>query len=291
MSPKAPADLVGRLDSARDSIAARVRLRPRIGLILGSGLGAMAETLDDAAVIPYGDIPGWPISTVAGHSGRLVIGRSEGVALAVMQGRVHLYEGYAPWEVTFPTRVLALLGCRALLLTNAAGAVNTEFSPGDLMLITDHINLQGSNPCVGPNLHSFGERFFDMSQVYDRGYLEVARMAALGRNQSLREGVYAAMLGPSFETPAEIRMLRRLGADAVGMSTAPEATAATHAGLKIAGVSCITNMAAGILDQPLDHNEVMEVGEHVRDDLIGLLRGTIRGIGELENWDGEDGCS
>jgi len=288
MSNKAPADLVGRLDSARDSIAVRVKLQPCIGLILGSGLGAMAETLDDAAVIPYGDIPGWPTSTVAGHSGRLVIGRSEGVALAVMQGRVHPYEGYAPWEVTFPTRVLALLGCRALLLTNAAGAVNTDFLPGDLMLITDHINFQGSNPCVGPNLHSFGERFFDMSQAYHPDYLEVTRMAALARNQPLREGVYAAMLGPSFETPAEIRMLRTLGADAVGMSTVPETIAATHAGLKVAGLSCITNMAAGIVDQPLDHAEVMEVGERVRDDLIGLLRGTIRGIAELENWDSDN---
>ncbi|HJO04406.1 MAG TPA: purine-nucleoside phosphorylase [Acidobacteriota bacterium] len=289
MSVAAPADLVGRLDTARDLIAARVRLQPRIGLILGSGLGAMAETLDDAAVIPYGDIPGWPISTVPGHSGRLVIGKCEGVPLAVMQGRVHPYEGYAPWEVAFPTRVLALLGCQALLLTNAAGAVNAEFSPGDLMLITDHINLQGSNPCVGPNLHSLGERFFDMSQVYDPAYIEAGRMAALGRGQTLREGVYAAMLGPSFETPAEIRMLRTLGADAVGMSTVPEAIAAIHAGLKVAGLSCITNMAAGILDQPLSHTEVMEVGERVRDDLIGLLRGTIHGIAELENWIGADG--
>ncbi len=289
MSGVAPADLVGRLDLARDSIAARVRMQPRVGLILGSGLGAMAETLDDAAVIPYGDIPGWPISTVAGHSGRLVIGRSEGVALAVMQGRVHLYEGYQPWEVVFPTRVLALLGCQVLLLTNAAGAINTDFAPGDLMLITDHINLQGSNPCVGPNLHSFGERFFDMSRVYDTDYFEVARMTALGRGQTLREGVYAAMLGPSFETPAEIRMLRAIGADAVGMSTAPEAIAAAHAGLRVAGFSCITNMAAGILDQPLHHAEVMEVGERVRHDLIGLLRGTVRGIAELEDWNSDDG--
>ncbi len=289
MSGDAPADLVGRLDAASDSIAARVHVQPRIGIVLGSGLGAMAETLDDAAVIPYGDIPGWPISTVSGHSGRLVIGRSEGVALAVMQGRVHLYEGYAPWEVSFPTRVLALLGCKALLLTNAAGAVNSDFSPGDLMLITDHINLQGSNPCAGPNLHSLGERFFDMSEAYDPEYIEVARMAALGRGQHLREGVYAAMLGPSFETPAEIRMLRALGADAVGMSTVPEAIAAAHAGLKVAGLSCITNMAAGILDQPLDHTEVMKVGERVRDDFIGLLRGTVHGIAELENWIGADG--
>ncbi len=289
MSGDAPADLVGRLDTARDSIAARVRMQPRIGLVLGSGLGAMAETLDDAAVIPYGDIPGWPISTVAGHSGRLVIGRSHGVTLAVMQGRVHLYEGYAPWEVSFPTRVLALLGCKALLLTNAAGAVNTDFSPGDLMLITDHINLQGSNPCVGPNLHSLGKRFFDMSQIYDPEYIEAARMAALGRGQRLREGVYAAMLGPSFETPAEIRMLRALGADAVGMSTVPEVIAAAHAGLKVAGLSCITNMAAGILDQPLNHTEVMEVAERVRNDFIGLLRSIIHGIAELENWTDADG--
>ena len=289
MSGDVPADLVSRLETACNLIVARAHVQPRIAIVLGSGLGAMAETLDDATVIPYRDIPGWPISTVPGHSGRLVIGRIEGVALAVMQGRVHLYEGYAPWEVSFPTRVLALLGCSALLLTNAAGAINTDFSPGDLMLITDHINLQGSNPCVGPNLHSLGERFFDMSQTYDPSYIETARMVALGHGQRLHEGIYAAMLGPAFETPAEIRMLRALGADVVGMSTVPEVIAAAHSGLKVAGLSCITNMAAGILDQQLDHTEVLAVGERLRDDLIVLLRGTVRGIAELENWIGNNG--
>lgn len=284
MSSPVPADLAARLALARDEIAATTTLRPKIGLILGSGLGAMAETLDAAAVTAYEAIPGWPISTVEGHAGRLVVGRSQGVDVAVMQGRVHLYEGYAPWEVAFPTRVLALLGCEALIVTNAAGAVDIAFDPGDLMLITDHLNLQGVNPCVGPNLDSLGDRFFDMTHAYHAPYLEAARMAAVERQLTLREGVYAALLGPSFETPAEIRMLRTLGAHAVGMSTAPEVIAASHAGLRAVGVSLITNMAAGVLDQPLDHEEVIETADRVRDDLIGLLQALIRGIGDLEGW-------
>ncbi len=287
MNTATPPDLLARMSTARDHVAAAAPVRPRLGLILGSGFGVMAETLEDAAVIPYESIPGWPLSTVEGHAGRLVLGRCESVPVAVMQGRVHLYEGYAPWEVAFPTRVLALLGCETLVVTNAAGAVNESFAPGDLMLITDHLNLQGSNPCSGPNLGALGLRFFDLTHAYHPGYMEVARMAALERGLSLREGVYAGLLGPSYETPAEIRMLRTLGADAVGMSTVAEVIAANHAGLKVAGISCMTNMAAGVLEKPLHHEEVMQTAARVRDDLVGLLRGLVRGIGELESWSGD----
>lgn len=277
-----PADLIARLGAARDYLLERVRSRPLVGLVLGSGLGALAETLDDPVVVPYPRIPHWPASTVTGHAGRLVLGQADGVAVAVMQGRVHLYEGYAPWEVVFPTRALALLGCRAFVVTNAAGAVNESFAPGDLMLIHDHLNLQGTNPCVGPNLEGLGERFFDMTRAYEPRYLEVAQMAGVECGLELRVGVYAALLGPSYETPAEIRMLRALGADAVGMSTAPEVIAAVHAGMRVLGVSCISNMAAGVLDRPLDHREVMQVAEGVRDDLVALLHAVIRGIAQRE---------
>lgn len=275
-----PTDLLARLRSARDEVARQIQRQPRIGIVLGSGLGAMAETLDDPVVVPYQRIPGWPVSTVEGHAGRLVAGRVGEVEVVVMQGRVHLYEGYAPWQVVFPTRVLALLGCSSLVVTNAAGAVDAGFEPGDLMLITDHLNLQGVNPCTGPNLDRLGLRFFDMTHAYHPPYFEIARMAALERDLVLREGVYAGLLGPSYETPAEIRMLRTLGADAVGMSTVPEVIAANHAGMKVLGLSCITNMAAGVLDQPLHHEEVMAIADRVRDDVIGLLQGIVRGIAE-----------
>jgi len=284
MTAALPSDLIARLEAAREHIAASTSIQPRVGLILGSGLGAMAETVEKASVIPYEAIPGWPVSTVEGHAGRLVLGVNNGVPVAIMQGRVHLYEGYQPWEIVYPTRVLGLLGCETLVVTNAAGAVNEAYAPGDLMLITDQLNLQGANPCVGPNLDSLGPRFFDMTYAYYPRYLEITRMAALEQSLTLREGVYAALSGPSYETPAEIRMLRTQGADAVGMSTVPEVIAANHMGLKVAGISCMTNMAAGILDAPLDHHEVMATGERVRDDLIGLLGGLLRGIREHEDW-------
>lgn len=284
MSTTTPTDLLARLQRARDEVARLAPEVPRLGIVLGSGLGALAETLDDPVVLPYRRLPDWPVSTVHGHAGRLVLGACEGVPVAVMQGRVHLYEGYAPWQVVFGVRVLGLLGCRALLLTNAAGAVNREFAPGDLMLIRDHLNLQGSNPCVGPNLEALGERFFDMTSTWSPDYANIARMAALERDMRLREGVYAGLLGPSYETPAEIRMLRALGADAVGMSTVPEAIAAAHARMQVVGISCITNMAAGVLPQAIDHHEVMTVAERVRDELVGLLRAVVRGIGEHEGW-------
>lgn len=281
MAQRPPSDLTARLEAARDHVLDRAERPPQVAVVLGSGLGAMAETLEDPVVIPYPRIPHWPMSTVHGHTGRLVLGRVSGVPVAVMQGRVHLYEGYAPWEVVFPIRVLALAGCGSMVVTNAAGAVNESFDPGDLMLILDHLNLQGSSPCTGSNLEALGERFFDMTHAYHRPYLEAARMAGVERGMELREGVYAGMLGPAYETPAEIRMLRTLGADAVGMSTVPEVIAARHAGLKVVGISCMSNMAAGVIDRPLDHREVMEVAERVRDDLIGLLRGTIRNIAQL----------
>lgn len=277
-----PADLLARLEAARDHVLDAAGERPRIGIVLGSGLGAMAETLDDPTVIPYQGIPHWPVSTVHGHAGRLVLGDCNDIPVAVMQGRVHLYEGYRPWEVVFPTRVLALVGCGAVVITNAAGAVNESFEPGDMMIIRDHLNLQLANPCAGANLDPLGERFFDMTYAYHRPYVEAARMAGIERGLELREGVYAAMLGPSYETPAEIRMLRTLGADAVGMSTVPEVIAARHAGVRVLGVSCISNMAAGVLDRPLHHLEVMEVAERVRDDLIGLLQATVRNIAEAD---------
>lgn len=287
MNASPPTDLLARLQRARDEVARLAPGQPRLGIVLGSGLGALAETLEGATVVPYRKLPEWPVSTVHGHAGRLVLGRCEGVPVAVMQGRAHLYEGYAPWQVVFGVRVLALLGCRALVLTNAAGAVNESYAPGDLMLIRDHLNLQGSNPCVGPNLDTLGARFFDMTTTYSPAYCAIARMAALERDLPLAEGVYAGLLGPSYETPAEIRMLRALGADAVGMSTVAEAIAAAHAGMKVSGISCITNMAAGVLDTPIDHEEVMVVAQRIRDELVGLLRAVIRGIGEHEAWRGE----
>lgn len=273
-----PVDLLPALTVARDVIADTIEVRPRIALILGSGLGALADTLESATVISYDEIPHWPVSTVEGHAGRLVVGNLADVPVAVMQGRVHLYEGYAPWEVVFPTRVLALLGCESLVVTNAAGAIDPDFGAADLMLIRDHLNLQGSNPCTGPNLSSLGPRFFDMSRAYDPVYQDLARGCASDLGIVLREGVYAGLLGPSYETPAEIRMLRRLGADAVGMSTVPEVLAAAHTGMRVAGISCLTNMAAGVLDEPLDHEEVMVTAERVRDDLIALLRSLVEAI-------------
>jgi len=280
-----PDDHGDLLAAAAESVAARLDTRPRIGVVLGSGLGAVADSLEGRVTIPYAEIPGWPTSTVEGHAGQLVVGSSGGVSAAVMQGRAHLYEGYAPWQVAFPTRVLSLLGCNSLVLTNAAGAVNQDYRPADLMLIRDHINLLGSNPCAGPNLEKFGERFFDMTEPYDARYRELALGIASRRGLTLHEGVYAGMLGPSFETPAEIRMLAGFGADAVGMSTVPEAIAASHAGMRVAGISCITNMAAGLSGAPLNHEEVMEVGAQVRDDMIGLLRDLLVAIAEENGTD------
>jgi purine-nucleoside phosphorylase len=272
-------DQFAQADAAAKLILSRTPLRPKIGLVLGSGLGAFADSLTDATRVPYAEIPAFPQSTAIGHAGRLVVGNVIGkvgnVPVAAMQGRVHLYEGYSAQEVTFPIRVFGRMGIRAVILTNAAGGINLGYSQGALVLISDHINLQGSNPLVGPNDDRFGVRFPDMSQAYSRAYRELAREEAEKLSLILHEGVYAGLLGPSYETPAEIEYLRRIGADLVGMSTVAEVIAARHMGMNVLAISCVTNMAAGILDQPLSHAEVMETGERVKTIFESLLRAVL----------------
>jgi purine-nucleoside phosphorylase len=262
-------------DTAAHFILQRTPLRPRIALVLGSGLGALADSLADAVRIPYAEIPAFPRSTAIGHAGQLVIGKAEGLAVAAMQGRVHLYEGYSAQEVAFPMRVFGRMGVRAVVVTNAAGGITRSYSQGALVLVKDHINLQGHSPLVGPNDDRFGVRFPDMTHAYDRNYREMARQEAAKLGIPLHEGVYAALLGPSYETPAEIEYLRHIGADLVGMSTATEVIAARHMGIQVLAISCVTNMAAGILDQPLSHAEVMETGERVRGIFEALLRAVL----------------
>jgi purine-nucleoside phosphorylase len=262
-------------DSAAQLILSRTALRPKIGLVLGSGLGAFADSLTDAARIPYAEIPSFPQSTAIGHAGRMVIGNAGTVPVAAMQGRVHLYEGYSAREITFPTRVFARMGIRAVILTNAAGGIDRNYSQGALVLIRDHINLQGANPLVGLNDDRFGPRFPDMTHAYAKEYREMTRAEGKKLNIPLHEGIYAALLGPSYETPAEIEYLRRIGADLVGMSTVAEVIAARHMGMKVLAISCVTNMAAGILDQPLSHAEVMETGERVKSTFEALLRAVL----------------
>jgi purine-nucleoside phosphorylase len=267
-------------ESAAQLILSRTPLRPRIGLVLGSGLGAFADSLSDATRVPYAEIPSFPQSTAIGHAGRMVIGKAGSVAVAAMQGRVHLYEGYSAQQVAFPIRVFARMGIRAVILTNAAGGIDRSYSQGALVLIRDHINLQGTNPLVGANDDRFGPRFPDMSYAYAREYREIAREEAKKLGITLHDGVYAALSGPSYETPAEIEYLRRIGADLVGMSTVAEVIAARHMGLKVLAISCVTNMAAGILDQPLSHAEVMETGERVKSTFESLLRGVLPRVSE-----------
>jgi purine-nucleoside phosphorylase len=259
-------------ESAAQFILGKSSLRPRIGLVLGSGLGGFADSLADATRIPYADIPTFPRSTAIGHAGQMVIGKSGAVPAAAMQGRVHLYEGYSAQQVAFPMRVFGRMGIRAVILTNAAGGINLNYQQGALVLIRDHINLQGTNPLVGPNDDRFGVRFPDMTQAYAKSYRDLAQEEAGKLGMTLHEGVYAALLGPSYETPAEINYLRTIGADLVGMSTAFEVIAARHMGIKVLAISCVTNMAAGILPQKLDHKEVMETGHRVRDTLIRFLK-------------------
>jgi purine-nucleoside phosphorylase len=257
-------------------IESRTPLRPSIGVVLGSGLGAFADELTERTEIPYGEIPGWPGSTAVGHAGKLIIGKLGGANVAVMAGRAHLYEGYSPSQVTFGVRVLRGLGVRSMVFTNAAGGINLAYERGGLVLISDHINLQGANPLVGPNDDSLGPRFPDMSEVYSRGYRQIAKQVAAELCVFINEGVYAAMLGPSYETPAEIRFLRTIGADLVGMSTALEAIAANHAGMKVLGISCVTNMAAGVIpESKLVHEEVLEAGAMVRDTLVRFLKALV----------------
>lgn len=267
------------LDAAVDAIAARTELRPQVGVTLGSGLGGFAEAVEDPVEIPYGEIPGWPLSTAIGHAGTLVLGTFGGVPVAVMKGRAHLYEGHPPQKVVFGVRVLGRLGIHSLALTNACGALDRAVVPGSLVAISDHLNLQGASPLVGPNDDSLGPRFPDMSDAYDPAYRALARAAAERLGLSLREGVYAAWLGPAFETPAEIRMIRTLGADLVGMSTAPEVLAARHMGIRCLALSCVTNAAAGVLDEPIDHERVLEVGARAAVDLVALLREVIPALG------------
>ena len=264
-----------RAEEAARFIQKKTKLRPKIALVLGSGLGAFADEFASATRIPYAKIPHFPRSTAIGHAGQLVVGKVDGVEVAGMQGRVHLYEGYSPQDVAFPIRVFSRLGVKAVILTNAAGGIKKEFTQGRLVVISDHVNLQGANPLSGPNEEKFGLRFPDMTNAYDKKFRELALSAGRKLSIELGEGVYAALAGPSYETPAEIRYLRSIGADLVGMSTVPEVIAARHAGIRALGISCVTNAAAGVLDQPLNHLEVLETAERVKSQFIGLLRAVI----------------
>ncbi|HWF09416.1 MAG TPA: purine-nucleoside phosphorylase [Bryobacteraceae bacterium] len=253
-------------------IQSKITQYPKVAVVLGSGLGAFAEALENPQTIPYSDIPGWPPSTAVGHAGNLVIGAIDGLPVAALAGRAHLYEGYTAQQSVYGIRVLGRMGVQSVVLTNAAGGVNKSFGPGQLVLISDHINLLGQNPLTGPNDDSLGPRFPDMSEAYAKRYREAAREAGRELGLDLPEGVYAALPGPSYETPAEIRYLRAIGADLVGMSTALEAITANHMGMKVLGISCVTNFGAGVTDQKLDHKEVLAVGERVKGTMVDLLR-------------------
>jgi purine-nucleoside phosphorylase len=261
-----------RAEAASNFIFSKARLRPKIALVLGSGLGAFADEFENATKIPYAEIPHYPRSTAIGHAGQLVIGTVGEIPVAGMQGRVHLYEGYSARDVAFPIRVFGRMGVKAIILTNAAGGIKREFVQGQLVVIKDHINLQGVSPLTGPNDERFGPRFPDMTVAYDRRFREMTVGEGNRNHIGLYEGVYAALPGPSYETPAEIRYLRTIGADLVGMSTVPEVIAARHSGMRVLGISCVTNAAAGILDQPLDHQEVLETAKRVESQFIALLK-------------------
>ncbi len=266
------------IQEAKRFIESKITTVPQMGLILGSGLGILADEITDPVKIAYSDIPHFPVSTVEGHAGQFVFGKLGGKNVVAMQGRFHYYEGYSQQQTTFPVRVMKALGVENLLLTNAAGGVNTGFKPGDLMIITDHLNMSGNNPLIGKNMDEMGPRFPDMSEVYSRKLVAGIEAAGARLDIPLQKGVYVIMSGPSYETPAEIRMLRTLGADAVGMSTVPEAIIANHCGMAVCGISCITNMAAGILDQPLNHQEVMETAEMVKVRFIELVKEIVKSV-------------
>ena len=257
-------DLQEKINAAAEYILARIPRQPRVGVVLGSGLGDFADTLQDAVRLPFSEIPGFPQTTVEGHTGALVFGRQGGRYIAVLQGRIHYYEGYSQREITLPIRVLSAIGVKTIVLTNAAGGINKRYKPGDLMLICDHINFSGSNPLIGPNLDAFGPRFPDVSDLYSAELRQDVKELSAFLGIPLWEGVYLMVSGPNYETPAEVRMFERLGADAVGMSTVPEALVAAHCGMKVVGISCITNMAAGVLPQKLDHSEVIETAAKVK---------------------------
>jgi purine-nucleoside phosphorylase len=265
-------------ERAADSLRGPVRDLPTVAIVLGSGLGGFTDALVDAVSVPYSDIPGWPASAVVGHAGKLVVGTIAGRRVAALSGRAHFYEGHSMPVITFATRVLGLLGVRTLVLTNAAGGINLSFKPGTLMVIDDHINLMGTNPLVGSNDDRFGPRFPDMTEAYSKRLRQVADEVATSRGVAIVHGIYAALHGPSYETPAEIRYLRTIGADAVGMSTVPETIVARHMGLEVLGISCITNPAAGVLPQPLVHDEVMAVARRVRGEFTRLLEGILERV-------------
>ncbi|CAM3875379.1 purine-nucleoside phosphorylase [Mesobacillus zeae] len=269
-----------QIKSAAAFLQGKLSAKPAVGLILGSGLGVLADEVENEVKIPYSEIPGFPVSTVEGHAGQFVFGELNGVQVAVMQGRFHFYEGYAMDKVTFPVRVMKELGMGTLFVTNAAGGINESFSPGDLMLISDHINNMGTNPLLGPNDSQLGARFPDMSEAYSKELRKIARDVAKSINITVQEGVYVGNPGPVYETPAEIRMFRILGGDAVGMSTVPEVIVARHAGMKVLGISCISNMAAGILDQPLSHTEVIETTEKVKTTFLRYVKELVQTIGQ-----------
>ncbi|MDX6614802.1 MAG: purine-nucleoside phosphorylase [Blastocatellia bacterium] len=272
--------LYRRVEQAAEVIRSRSDIQPRIALVLGSGLGAFADELQDKVAVPYDQIAGFARSTVEGHAGQLVIGKSGGVPVVAMQGRFHYYEGYSLEQVVFPIRTFSSLGVQTVVLTNAAGGINIQLDKGALMVISDHLNLMGASPLRGPHDQRFGARFPDMTEVYARDLQEMVVAEAHGIGLEMRRGIYAALSGPSYETPAEIRMLRTLGADAVGMSTVPEAIVARQMGMQVLGISCITNLASGVADQLIDHSDVMETGAQVRVAFTKLLRRVIQKIGQ-----------
>lgn len=269
---------IEQINETRDFILEKITVQPQVGLILGSGLGTLADEVENATVIPYTDIPNFAKSGAIGHANELVIGELEGKIVLAMKGRFHYYEGFSMDEVTFPVRVMKALGIEQLIVTNACGAVNTDFKPGDLMLIEDHINLTGQNPLIGPNNDELGTRFPDMSNLYDKDLRKLAADVAAQQGFDLQTGVYAWWSGPTYETPAEIHMIRTLGADAVGMSTVPEAIIARHGQMRVLGISCLTNMAAGVLDQPLNHQEVIDVAAQVNKKFTGLIKGVVAAL-------------
>jgi purine-nucleoside phosphorylase len=269
-------DVRRQMEEAATAVRARVPFEPELGIVLGSGLGALADHIERAGVVPYAEIPHFPRATVPGHAGELVLGLLEGKRVAALRGRVHFYEGYTMQEVVFPVRVLWALGCRTLLVSNAAGGLNREWRAGDLMVISDHINFQGTNPLIGPNDERLGPRFPDMSRAYDPELVELAERCAVEERIVLRKGIYVAVTGPSYETPAELRMLRMLGADAVGMSTVPEVIAARHLGMRVLGITAITDMATGEMVQPVTHEEVLRVARELEPRFVRLVRRIVR---------------
>lgn len=264
-----------KIETATRFLQEKYKKKPKVGLILGSGLGILADEIEQPVKIPYDTIPDFPVSTVEGHAGQLVFGLLNGVEVVAMQGRFHYYEGYSFEKVTFPVRVMKQLGVESLIVTNAAGGINEDFEPGDLMLLTDHINNMGSNPLIGKNDANLGPRFPDMSEAYSRVLRQNAKQIAAELGIPVKEGVYVGNTGPSYETPAEVKMLRILGGDAVGMSTVPEVIVARHTGLQVLGISCISNMAAGILDQPLSHDEVIETTEKVKSNFLKYVKAIV----------------